>query len=157
MLFHMIDGQNKCDQITSKRKWKCVLIRLPFVHSIYSWWKFKWSWLHTRHTCIIAIWTLELRAQLSLNRQLYKSDTSVKRTPRVGPFLSFLPLFWLSIRWTSLFDRQLLLVSKVSILERVDCIIICLMNDKVKSLMNYINLFQLLTASRHQVKNKTAR
>ena len=32
-------------------------------------------------------------SQLSLNGHLYKTDTSVKRTPRVGPCLSLLPLF----------------------------------------------------------------
>ena len=32
-------------------------------------------------------------SRLSLNGHLYKADTSVKRTPRVGPCLSFLPLF----------------------------------------------------------------
>ena len=32
-------------------------------------------------------------SRLSLNRHLYKTDTSVKQTPSVGPFLSFLPLF----------------------------------------------------------------
>ena len=31
-------------------------------------------------------------SQLSLDRHLYKTDTSVKRTPRVGPCLSLLPL-----------------------------------------------------------------
>ena len=31
--------------------------------------------------------------RLSLNGHLYKTDTSVKRTPRVGPCLSLLPLF----------------------------------------------------------------
>ena len=30
---------------------------------------------------------------LSLIGHLYKTDTSVKRTPRVGPCLSLLPLF----------------------------------------------------------------
>ena len=30
---------------------------------------------------------------LSLNGHLYKTDTPVKRTPRVGPCLSLLPLF----------------------------------------------------------------
>ena len=32
-------------------------------------------------------------SQLSLNGHLYKTDTSVKRTLRVGPCLSLLPLF----------------------------------------------------------------
>ena len=32
-------------------------------------------------------------SQLSLNRHLYKMDTSLKWTPRVGPYLSLLPLF----------------------------------------------------------------
>ena len=32
-------------------------------------------------------------SRLSLNGHLYKTDTSVKRTPRVGPCLSLLPLF----------------------------------------------------------------
>ena len=32
-------------------------------------------------------------SQLSLKGHLYKTDTSVKRTPRVGPCLSLLPLF----------------------------------------------------------------
>ena len=31
--------------------------------------------------------------RLSLNGHLYKTDTSLKRTPRVGPCLSLLPLF----------------------------------------------------------------
>ena len=31
-------------------------------------------------------------SRLSLNGHLYKTDTSVKRTPRVGPCLSLLPL-----------------------------------------------------------------
>ena len=30
---------------------------------------------------------------LSLNRHLYETDTSVKRTLRVGPYLSLVPLF----------------------------------------------------------------
>ena len=34
-----------------------------------------------------------LYSQLSLNGHLNKTDTSVKRTPRVGPSLSLLPLF----------------------------------------------------------------
>ena len=32
-------------------------------------------------------------SQLSLNGHLYKTDASVKQTPRVGPCLSLLPLF----------------------------------------------------------------
>ena len=32
-------------------------------------------------------------SQLSLNGHLYKTDTSIKPTPRVGPCLSLLPLF----------------------------------------------------------------
>ena len=32
-------------------------------------------------------------SRLSLNGHLYKTDTSVKRTLRVGPCLSLLPLF----------------------------------------------------------------
>ena len=32
-------------------------------------------------------------SRLSLNGHLYKTNTSVKRTPRVGPCLSLLPLF----------------------------------------------------------------
>ena len=32
-------------------------------------------------------------SRLSLNGHLYKTDTSVKWTPRVGPCLSLLPLF----------------------------------------------------------------
>ena len=32
-------------------------------------------------------------SQLSLNRHLYKTYTSLKRTPRVGPYLCLLPLF----------------------------------------------------------------
>ena len=35
----------------------------------------------------------KLYSQLSLNRHLYKTDTSVKRTPGVGPCFSLLPLF----------------------------------------------------------------
>ena len=31
--------------------------------------------------------------RLSLNGHPYKTDTSLKRTPRVGPYLSLLPLF----------------------------------------------------------------
>ena len=31
-------------------------------------------------------------SRLPLNGRLYKADTSVKRTPRVGPCLSLLPL-----------------------------------------------------------------
>ena len=34
-----------------------------------------------------------LYSQLSLNGHLYKTDTSLKRTPWVGPCLSLLPLF----------------------------------------------------------------
>ena len=34
-----------------------------------------------------------LHSRLSLNGHLNKTDTSVKRTPRVGPSLSLLPLF----------------------------------------------------------------
>ena len=60
-------------------------------------------------------------SRLSLNGHLYKTDTSVKRTPRVGPCLSLLPLFD-SIRRTSLLDRHLVPAPKVSDLERVDCI-----------------------------------
>ena len=36
---------------------------------------------------------LHFYCQLSLNGHLYKMDTSVKRTLRVGPWLSLLPLF----------------------------------------------------------------
>ena len=36
--------------------------------------------------------TSRIYSRLSLNRNLYKTDTSVKRTPRVGPCLSLLPL-----------------------------------------------------------------
>ena len=32
-------------------------------------------------------------SRLSVNGNLYKTDTSVKRTPRVGPCLSLFPLF----------------------------------------------------------------
>ena len=35
----------------------------------------------------------EFYSRLSLNGHLYKTDTSLKRTPRVGPCLSLLPLF----------------------------------------------------------------
>jgi len=34
-----------------------------------------------------------LYSRLSLNGHLYKTDTSVKQTPIVGPCLSLLPLF----------------------------------------------------------------
>ena len=34
-----------------------------------------------------------LYSRLSLNGHLYKTDTSVKRTPRVGPCLCLFPLF----------------------------------------------------------------
>ena len=45
-------------------------------------------------------------------------DTSVKQTPRVGPFsLSLLPLF------NSLSDGKVVPVPKVSVLEGVDCIV----------------------------------
>ena len=60
-------------------------------------------------------------SRLSVNRHLYKTDTSVKRTPTVGPFLSFLPLFD-SLSDGHLSKRQLVPVPKVSVLERVDCI-----------------------------------
>ena len=36
-----------------------------------------------------------LYSQLSLNGHLYKTDTSIKRTPRVGPCISLLPLLTL--------------------------------------------------------------
>ena len=32
-------------------------------------------------------------SRLSLNGHLYKTDTSLKRTPRVGPYLALLSLF----------------------------------------------------------------
>ena len=35
----------------------------------------------------------QIYGRLSLNGHLYKTDTSVKRTPRVGPCLSLLLLF----------------------------------------------------------------
>ena len=38
---------------------------------------------------------------LLTDTSIYKKDTSVKRTPRVGPYLSLLPLF------DSLYDRHL--------------------------------------------------
>ena len=37
--------------------------------------------------------SIELYSRLSLKGHLYKTDNSVKRTPRVGPCLSLLPLF----------------------------------------------------------------
>ena len=51
-------------------------------------------------------------SQLSLDGLLYKTDTSVKRTSRVCPCLSVLPLFA---------DGHLVPVPAISILERVDC------------------------------------
>ena len=51
-------------------------------------------------------------SQLSLEGHLYKTDTSVKRTSRVCPCLSVLPLFA---------DGHLVPVPAISILERVDC------------------------------------
>ena len=39
-------------------------------------------------------------SRLSFNRHLCKMDTSVKRTPRVGPCLFFTPFMWLSPRQT---------------------------------------------------------
>ena len=60
---------------------------------------------------------LEDYNRLSLNGHLYKTDTSVKRTLRVGRCLSLLPLF------DSPLDGHLSkTVPKVSVLERVDCI-----------------------------------
>ena len=40
----------------------------------------------------VASWDLKY-SRLSLNGHLYKTDTSLKRTPRVGPCLSLTPLF----------------------------------------------------------------
>ena len=60
-------------------------------------------------------------SRLSLNGHLYKTDTSLKRTPKVGPCLSLLLLF------DSLQDGHLSKTDtycrsqKVSVLEGVDC------------------------------------
>ena len=56
----------------------------------------------------------------SLNRHLYKTDTSLKRTPRVGPCLSF--SLYLTFYKTDISPRRTAApVPKVSVLERVDC------------------------------------
>ena len=48
------------------------------------------GWFHRSVTKSRAIF---MYSRLSLNGHLYKMDTSLKRTPRVGPCLSLLPLF----------------------------------------------------------------
>ena len=52
-------------------------------------------------------------SQLALNRHLYKTDTALKRPPRVGSCLSLLLLL------DSLLDGHTVPVPKVSILEGV--------------------------------------
>ena len=42
---------------------------------------------------MLLAWENSQYSRLSLNGHLYKMDTSLKRTPNVGPFLSLLPLF----------------------------------------------------------------
>ena len=49
--------------------------------------------LELPHTTTTKITLASKYSRLSLNGHLYKTDISVKRTPRVGPCLSFLPLF----------------------------------------------------------------
>ena len=48
--------------------------------------------LELPHTTTTKITLASKYSRLSLNGHLYKTDISVKRTPRVGPCLSFLPL-----------------------------------------------------------------
>ena len=51
----------------------------------------------------------EVYSWLFLNRHFkLKMDTSVKQTPRVGPWLSFTPFIWLSIRNTSRIQKSLM-------------------------------------------------
>ena len=52
--------------------------------------------VHKNNLCwasIMAKGSRYIYSRLSLNRHLYKTDTSVKQTLRVGPCLSLLPLF----------------------------------------------------------------
>ena len=59
------------------------------------------AWFRITRFCRITVSNNYNR--LSLNGHLYKMDTSVKRTPWVGPCISLLPLFDnLSITWTPL-------------------------------------------------------
>ena len=67
----------------------------------------------TSNTCSTKV----LLYSCSVFRVVYSllTDTFEKRTPKVGPRLSLLPLF------DSLYDGHLVPVPKVSALERVDC------------------------------------
>ena len=48
---------------------------------------------HPSHAKVQPLAVQREYSRLSLNGHLYKTDTSVKRTPRVGPCLSLLLLF----------------------------------------------------------------
>ena len=78
-------------------------------------WSFDLLWFKRLPQVEMQICELVVKCSwLSFNRHLYKMDTSVKRTPSIGPSLSLLPLC------DFLQDRHLLLVPKVCGLERVD-------------------------------------
>ena len=51
----------------------------------------EWSILKRQIVSESSALTFWQYSRLSLNGHLYKTDTSVKRTPRVGPCLSLLP------------------------------------------------------------------
>ena len=71
-----------------------------------------------KHTYFLT-WYACIYSRLSFNGHLYKTDTSVKRTPRVGPCLSLLPYLILYKTGTSL--RGTLSAGPKGVVERVDC------------------------------------
>ena len=62
--FHMTDGQNMHDHITSdrrsKRTWSHCVMGIPFILSGSP----NECWLHTCNSCVITTWTLGLQAPL---------------------------------------------------------------------------------------------
>lgn len=58
---------------------------------------------------------------LPLNGQLYKTESSLKRTPRVGPSLSLLTLYLTVYKMDISLRRTHSAGPKVSVLEGVEC------------------------------------
>ena len=78
--FHLTDGQNTSDKLTSdrrsKRTWLNCVLCIPFILSGSP----NESWLHTCDACVITTWILGLRAPLvARNNKKHSRKSAVKQ------------------------------------------------------------------------------
>ena len=94
-----LQNEAKCETFVVKISFICIIIKnhfhinglaLGLALKVRFFGTRKWSILS--HLLYVKHWQY---SRLSLNGHLYKTDTSLKRTPRVGPCLSLLPLLTL--------------------------------------------------------------